>query len=146
MWKKFHIKHASNISNQHLTGLTEVQIYYKLSTILASGNTIGEGAHHQCSPKKILIIKCSRSDSEGTWADLRHIRNIFKGHFCKDHTPPLGTPPPPGAPPPLAPPWHGTLGTPPGSAPVMGSNLSLQENLEIWRALGAILGLLRVSN
>ena len=24
---------------------------------------------------------CSRSDSEHTWADLRHIRNIFKGHF-----------------------------------------------------------------
>ena len=37
------------------------------------------------SPKKILKIKCSRSDSEGTSADLRHIRNIFKGHFCKDH-------------------------------------------------------------
>ena len=36
MWKKFHRKHASNISNQHLTGLTEVQIYYKLSTILAT--------------------------------------------------------------------------------------------------------------
>ena len=26
----------------------------------------------------------------------------------------------------------------------MGSNLSFQENLEIWHALGAILGLLRV--
>ena len=55
------------------------------------------------SPKKILKIKCSRSDSEGTWADLRHIRHIFKGHFCKDHTPPLGAPPPPRRPPP---PWH----------------------------------------
>ena len=28
-----------------------------------------------------LNMMCSRSDSEHTWADLRHIRNIFKGHF-----------------------------------------------------------------
>ena len=127
MWKKFHRKHASNISNQHLTGLTEVQIYYKLSTILATQlvkglttNVPRRGVRGD-SPKKILKTKCSRSDSEGTWANLRHIRHIFKGHFCKDHTPPLGAPP-------LAPPplqggggggCHGTLGTPPGSAPVL---------------------------
>ena len=112
MWKKFHRKHASNISNQHLTGLTEVQIYYKLSTVLATQlvkglttNAPRRGVWGAC-PKKILKIKCSRSDSEGTWADLRHIRHIFKGHFCKDHTPPLGAPPPPG-----------TLGTPPWIRP-----------------------------
>ena len=113
MWKKFHRKHAWNISNQHLTGLTEVQIYYKLSTILATQLVKGLTTNAPrrgvwgASPKKILKIKCSRSDSEGTWADLRHIRHIFKGHFCKDHSPPLGAPPPSrggGAMAPLAPP------------------------------------------
>ena len=75
--------------------------------------SVGGGGVWGASPKKIVKIKCSRSDSEGTWADLRHIRNIFKGHFCKDHTPPLGAPPPLGTPrpggggamAPLAPPW-----------------------------------------
>ena len=40
----------------------------------------GFGGPH---PKKILNMKCSRSDSEHTWADLRLIRSIFKGHFIK---------------------------------------------------------------
>ena len=30
---------------------------------------------------KILKIKCPRSDSEHTRADVRHIINIFKGHI-----------------------------------------------------------------
>ena len=57
-----------------------------LKTPKASQGEGTEGGHSgPLSPKKILKIKCSRSDSEGTWADLRHIRIIFKGHFCKDH-------------------------------------------------------------
>ena len=31
----------------------------------------------------IFNMKCSRSDSEHTSADLRHIKGHFKEHFCK---------------------------------------------------------------
>ena len=59
-----------------------------LETPKASQGRYGGGASGPLSLGgvwEIFKIKCSWSDSEGTWADLRHIRNIFKGHFCKDH-------------------------------------------------------------
>ena len=122
MWKKFHRKHASNISNQHLTGLTEVQIYYKLSTILATQLVKGLTTN---APRMGGLGKFSKLSALGAilrvpeqiWGTSEIFSRVIFVRII--HAPPLGAPPPPGVPPPLALPpsrggggCHGTLGTP----------------------------------
>ena len=114
MWKKFHRKHASNISNQHLTGLTEVQIYYKLSTILAT--QLVKGLTTNAPPRKFWKLSALGAIlrvPEQIWGTSEIFSRVI---FVRIIHLPLA-PPPPLAPPSRGGgvpwhPWH-----PPGSAP-----------------------------